>query len=396
MSLVIKGGKAFVKGEFIQGDILIEDGIIKEIASGLKGEETINADGLLVLPGLIDSHVHLREPGGETKEDFRTGTQAAVAGGFTTVIDMPNNSIPTTTKDRLEEKRALAAEKALCDVFFHFGTTDSNFDEVIKADPLSLKVYMGHTTGELMLKEEGSLERHFSNFDADKPIVVHASHHSKNEEENLEKTYKNEEFAIKIAEKYNQKIYLAHVSAAHEVDVFGKYQRATFETAPHYLFLNSQDAERLGDFGTVYPPLRSEETRKGLWGVLEHIDCIATDHAPHTKEDKKAGAHGFPGLETSLSLMLDAYHRNLLDLGWIIERMSSRPADIFNLKGKGRINQGYQADITLVDLKKEWTVKEEELFTKCRWSPFEGRKLKGKVHSVIYKGKKIFEEGEFI
>jgi dihydroorotase-like cyclic amidohydrolase len=264
MSLVIKGGKAFVKGEFIQGDILIEDGIIKEIASGLKGEETINADGLLVLPGLIDSHVHLREPGGETKEDFRTGTQAAVAGGFTTVIDMPNNSIPTTTKDRLEEKRALAAEKALCDVFFHFGTTDSNFDEVIKADPLSLKVYMGHTTGELMLKEEGSLERHFSNFDADKPIVVHASHHSKNEEENLEKTYKNEEFAIKIAEKYNQKIYLAHVSAAHEVDVFGKYQRATFETAPHYLFLNSQDAERLGDFGTVYPPLRSEETRKGL------------------------------------------------------------------------------------------------------------------------------------
>ena len=177
--------------------------------------------------------------------------------------------------------------------------------------------------------------------------------------------------------------------------LFKKYENATVEVAPHYMFLNSLDAEKLGVLGSVYPPLKSEQKRLTLWNSLERVDCIASDHAPHTVEDKEDGAHGFPGLETSVALYLDAHNKKLLDIHWVIQRMSENPAKIFNLKEKGKIQEGYEGSLTLIDLKKEWTVKGNDQFTKCKWSPFEGKKLKGKVQSVIYKGELIFEEGEF-
>ena len=395
MSLLISGGKIFINSEFALQDILIENGLIAKIGKNLSGDEKIDASGLLIVPGLIDPHVHLREPGAEEKEDFLTGSQTAVAGGFTTVLDMPNNPKPTITKKRLDEKIELAKKKAVCDVGFHFGATESNFDEVKIANPDSLKIYMGLTTGEMMINND-AVERHFELFDSKKPIIIHASHHSKNEKENLEETYSNEEFCINAAAKYKQRIHLAHASTSHEVHLFKKYENATVEVAPHYMFMNSKDAEKLKIFGTVYPPLRSEQKRLTLWNALERIDAIASDHAPHTVEDKEDGAHGFPGLETSLALFLDAHNKRLLDIHWMIPRMSENPARIFNLKEKGRIQEGFEGSLTLIDLKKEWIVKGNEQFTKCRWSPFEGKKLKGKVHSVIHKGKLIFEEGEFI
>lgn len=396
MALVIEGGRVFIDGGFREADILIEDGRISAIGNRLKSDgKPIDASGLLVVPGLIDPHVHLREPGAEQKEDFRSGTQAAVAGGFTTIMDMPNNKAPTITAERLVEKRRLAAEKAMCDVRFHFGTTDSNFEEVRKAKPDSLKIYMGRTTGELMLKEKGSLEKHFTNFDINKPIVIHASDDSPDEEKNLEKTFANEEYARGVAEKLDRRVHLAHVSASHEVHLFKRFAKASCEVAPHYMFLSSKDAEGMGPLGTVYPPLRSEQKRLTLWNALDRIDCIATDHAPHTIEDKEDGARGFPGLETCLSLMLDAHHKGLLGIDWAIPRMTENPARIFNLEGLGRIAPGYVANLTLIDMRAEWTVRGSDLFTKCRWSPFEGRVLKGKARSVIYKGELVFEEGQF-
>ncbi len=410
MSPVVKSGRVFLDGEFKEADILIVEGKIRKVGHGLgsagQGEKTIDASGRLVVPGLIDPHVHLREPGAEYKEDFRTGTMAAVAGGFTAVMDMPNNKLPTITAERLAEKKELAKKKAVCDVRFHFGTTDTNFEEVKKAKPDSLKVYLGETTGKLILREAGSFERHVSEFDHAKPIVVHASDDSPDEKKNLERTFANEKFATGVAEKYRQRVHLAHVSVPHEITVFKKEKDkaneaesgshlASCEVAPHYLFLSSKDAERLGPMGTVWPPLRSEQKRLTLWHFLERIDCIATDHAPHTVEDKEAGARGFPGLETCLSLFLDAHHKGQLGIDWFIPAMTENPARIFNLKGKGKIAPAYDADLTLIDMKKEWTVDGTELFTKCKWSPFEGRKLKGKVHSVIRGGEVIFEEGEF-
>ncbi|MEW6035998.1 MAG: dihydroorotase family protein [Candidatus Micrarchaeota archaeon] len=396
MSLVIKNGTAFLGDRFEKRDLLIEDGIITRIGSSLSGDERINAEGMLVLPGLIDPHVHLREPGDTYKEDFRTGSRAAIAGGFTTVIDMPNNALPTTTKERLDEKVRLAREKAICDVLFHFGGTDDNFDEVKKANPASLKLYLGHTTGSLVLKKPFSMEKHFIGFPADRPIVLHACDHSEEEEENLRKTYTTVENAIAMAQKQERRIHLAHASTKKEMLIAKRYARCTVEVAPHYLFLSSQARENLGPFARVYPPLRSEQKRLMLWSALEQVDCIATDHAPHTVEDKERGAAGFPGLETSLGLMLTGCRRGLLDKIWVAQRMSQNVADIFGIEKKGRLMEGHAADITIADPKKKWTVDATQLETKCRWTPFDGMELTGKVHTVIKSGKVLYEKYQMV
>lgn len=395
MSLAIKNGLAFTGGEFIERDILVENGAIAAIGHGLKGDENLNAAGMLVLPGLIDPHVHLREPGDTRKEDFATGGRAAIAGGFTTVMDMPNNAIPTVTKARYDEKINLA-KKALCDVFFHFGGTDDNFEEVKKADPPSLKLYLGKTTGMLLLKDPGSMERHFAGFPKSRPVVLHACDHSGNESENLQKTCATVENAVSVAQRIGRRIHLAHASTAKEVQLAKRYPGCTVETAPHYLFLSTKDSERLGAFQKVYPPLRSDGERKGLWAALAKIDCIATDHAPHTAEDKEKGAAGFPGLETSLALMLDACNKGLFDRAQAVRMMSENVAAAFNLGSRGRLENGCVGDITIVDYRKTWTVEGAELQTKCKWSPFEGKELKGKAHSVIKGGELVYQEYEFV
>ncbi len=392
MSVLIKGGKVFYKGEFSDSDILIENGKIKSIGRNLNGaDEKYNAKGMLVLPGLIDPHVHLRDPGATYKEDFHTGTRAAVAGGFTTVMDMPNNPYPTVTVAALFEKAALAKKKAICEVRFYFGATDHNFDEIERADPLSLKVYLGKTTGELYLRNPGSLKKHFENYKGQ--FVFHATGDGKTEHEQLDATYKNIAKVGSLSNRYRRSSHIAHASCGKEVTI-SKSFGLTVETAPHYLFLDSKDAKKLGYRGTVYPNLRSGGP-ESLWKKIDKIDCIATDHAPHTLEDKKNGAHGFPGLETSLGMMLTAYHSKKIGLEWIIEHMSEKPAAIFDLGRVGRIKEGFYGNITVLDLKKEWTVKGNKLYTKCKWSPFEGRKIKGKVKSVFYKGNLIFDDFSF-
>ncbi|HID72626.1 TPA: dihydroorotase, partial [Candidatus Micrarchaeota archaeon] len=322
-----------------------------------------------------------------------TGTRAAVAGGFTTVMDMPNNNPPTTTFVRLEEKKELA-KKAVCDVHFHFGATDDNYPEVRKVNPKSMKVFLGLTTGEMYLRKPDSLEKHFENIYPESVLFFHANTPGP-EEQSLSETQENIAKVGSLSDKYMRRFYIAHCSCGAEAAKAKEFERGNAEVAPHHLFLNSKDAEKLGAKGTVYPELRSEPLRKSLWKDFGHIDCIGSDHAPHTLEDKEEGAHGFPGLETTLSLMLDACHRKLLKLEDVIPMMSSRPAEIFGLEKVGEIKEGNFADITLVDLREEWTVKGEELETKCKWSPYEGKKLKGKVHSVFYRGRMIYEAGSF-
>ncbi len=403
MNLLIRNGKAFLDGKFIQKDILIEDGVITAIGTNLSsghgistsGCETVDADGMLVLPGLIDPHVHLREPGDTYKEDFASGGRAAIAGGFTTVIDMPNNALPTITKARLDEKIALARKKALCDVMFHFGGTDDNFNEVQQANPHSLKLYLGHTTGNLVLKNPASLERHFTEFPSSRPIVLHACDHSEDEEANLAKTYSTIEGAVALATKLGRRIHIAHASTGKEIMIAKRYSRCTVEVAPHYLFLSSSLREQLGPFAKVYPPLRSEQKRIGLWSALEKVDCIATDHAPHTPEDKENGCAGFPGLETSLALMLHGCNQGLLDKIWVVERMSERVAAAFNIQEKGKLKVGFVGDVTIVDPNKEWVVDSSYMESKCKWSPFDKMKLKGKVHSVVKSGNLVYQEYGF-
>ena len=395
MSLAVKNGKAFIGGSFVSKDILIDGGKIAKIGTGLKGDENVDASGMLVLPGLIDPHVHLREPGDTYKEDFATGGRAAIAGGFTTVIDMPNNKIPTITAERLKEKEKLA-KNAPCGVLFHFGGTDDNLDEVRTANPHSLKLYLGKTTGELMLNNPDSMQKHFAAFPKGRPVVLHACGHEKNEAKDLEQTHSNIESALSAAKPLGRRIHIAHVSTENEILLAKKYSGCTVEVAPHHLFLSKKDMERLGPYGKVYPALRSEQKRIKLWSVLHMADCIATDHAPHTIEDKEAGAAGFPGLETSLALMLDACGKGLLDRIWVAQAMSENVAKAFNLPDRGRLETGCRGDVTIVDQKKSWKVDGSELQTKCRWSPFDGMRLKGKADTVILNGKIVYEEGQFL
>ncbi len=397
MSVLVKGGLAFLDGAFVQRDVLLDGGVIAAVGHGLKAEagERVDASGCLVLPGLIDPHVHLREPGDTYKEDFATGTRAALAGGFTTVMDMPNNKLPTVTKARLDEKLRLAAAKAVCDVLFHFGGTDDNFAEVKKADPQSMKLYLGKTTGELMLKKTGSLQKHFADFARDRPIVLHACGDDADEEKGLERTYANIADCVSLASKTGRRIHLAHASTGHEIVLAKKWKGCTVEVAPHHLFLSSKALERLGPYGKVYPQLRSESKRVALWDALWGVDCIATDHAPHTVEDKEAGAAGFPGLETCFSLMLDACSKGLLDREWVAQRMTENVASAFGLAGRGRLEKGCIGDVTIADPRAEWKVRGYELETKCKWSPFDGMVLKGRVRTVIKSGKQVYVENEF-
>lgn len=396
--MMISGAKFYLGGRIVAKDILIEGGKIAGI--GKFGGKGINAEGLFALPGLIDPHVHLRDPGLTYKEDFRSGTRAALAGGFTTVMDMPNTKPPTTSLSAYGKKLEIARRKAACDYGLHFGATKNNFSEVEKADPATLKLCMGKTTGEMLVDDEGSIMRHFSSFPKNRPLVVHAE-----DQETLDRTKKSGsgraalaervgvEKATSLAERVGRVIYFAHTTTSACAGLAKSWRKSFVEATPHHLFLSSnKDSARLGESSTVYPPLRSERTRRGLWGALHHVDTIGSDHAPHTPRDKRGGAAGFPGLETSLALFLDAYNKGRLELPWIISRMAENPARIFGLGSKGRIAKGYDGDITLVDLREEWKVSADGFESKCGWTPYEGFRLKGRVKKVIFGGELAVED----
>ncbi len=380
--LKITNARVYSGGEFIDKDVFIEASEIVAIgSSGKQADETIDANGQWLLPGLIDTHVHMREPGTTHKEDFLTGSKAALAGRFTTVIDMPNNPKPTTTLAALKEKQQLA-KKAKCEVFFHFGADKDNFEEVKKARPNSMKLYFSETTGNIMRNDPKSVERHFQNFDNDKPIVVHA------EGNRLE-------VAIKLAKKYEHKVHLAHAPTADAVTFAKSWSKCTVEITPHHLFLSSRFRTENPGTGAVKPPLQPDSSRKKLWNVLEQVDTIGSDHAPHTLDEKAKGAYGFPGLETTFGLMLNAYYEKKVRFQWLMQRLAENPAKIFNLGKRGEIKTGNVANMVLFDPKKEWVVIGEELETKCKWSPYEGRKLRGRTTYAIVNGKMVYENSEW-
>lgn len=401
--MIIKNAKFYLGGKVVNRDILIEKGKIKGIGK-FKGDKVIDAKGLFVLPGLIDPHVHLRDPGLTHKEDFHSGTRAALAGGFTTVLDMPNTKPPTTTAAAYKKKAEIAKKKAVADYGLHFGATKSNFTEVRKAKPKSLKLCMGETTGNLLVDDIYSIWKHFENFPKDKPLIIHAE-----DAETLKAAQKlkagrsetAEKIAVEkarlLAEQTNREVYFAHTTTFEAVHLAKIWPKSLVEVSPHHLFLSTEvNGKRLGKFAKVYPPLRSEAERRKLWGALYYVDTIGSDHAPHTPKDKMAGSAGFPGLETTLGLFLDAYNKGLVELPWIINRMAENPARIFGLSTKGRIEKGYDADFTMVDLDEVWMVDPAHFESKCGWSPYEGFKLKGRVNKVILRGNLVVDNAQVV
>ena len=420
MKILIKNGKVATHQGVYQIDILIQNQRIIKIGRKLQDDEArgVNAIGLVILPGLIDAHVHLREPGATQKEDSYTGTCAALAGGVTTVVDMPNNTPAISSKKALLDKKRIASSKAVCDYAFYFGATANNQKEAAKVfkDVVGLKIYMGSSTGDLLLTDFRALWEHFNKFPQKRIIAIHG------EDEEAIQVYKNTSLknhnlnrppvcatlalnkALSLAKITGHRLHICHVSTAWEIDLIRAAKKEglkiTCEVTPHHLFLTEKDSFRLGNFGKMNPPLRKKADVKSLWQNLNIIDNIATDHAPHTKEEKKAvykqAPSGVPGLETMLPLLLTAYWQKKISLSEIVRLTSYSPSQNFGFRQKGEIRVGNDADLVLVDLKKEYKIENENLKTKCGWSPFSGWRVKGKVEKVFLRGNLIFDNGQVL
>ncbi len=412
--VVVRGGKLVTANSIESGEILIKGDTIASVGKRVdapKGSEVLDASGLLVFPGLVDPHVHLREPGGKHKEDFTTGTRAALAGGFTTVLAMPNTSPPLTSREALLEAAGLAAGKVMCDVGFFIGATPDNALEAAEAakakQAVGLKIYMGSSTGNLLVSDLAAQLAHFESYP--RVIAIHA------EDEEAVGYFEARgrhrppfcaafalAKALALAAHSGRRLHVCHVSAASELELLraakARNLPVTCEVTPHHLFLTEDDEDRLGALGRMNPPLRTAADHDALWADLKLFDCIATDHAPHTLEEKRGPKPpaGVPGLETALPLVLTAFQERGLPLTEIARLMALGPAAAFSLERKGRIEPGRDADLTLVDPQPEWTIGETPLQTKCGWTPFEGRRVRGRVERVLLRGQTVFDAGEVL
>lgn len=351
---------------------------------------------MIKLPGLIDIHVHFRTPGQEHKEDFFTGTAAALAGGFTTVLDMPNNKEPITTLERLQEKIEIA-KQVNCDIGFYFGSLGDNLEEFEKVTNVvshperpqgvegslvfGIKLYLNVTTGNFLIDEE-KLTKIYEAWPSNQPILLHC------EGETMP-------MALKVIRATNKKTHICHVSSKAELSsIIAAKQEGlpiTCGVTPHHLFLTAADAQRLGAYGHMKPFLKTPEDVDFLWQNIDQIDVIESDHAPHTKEEKDGDnpPFGVPGLETTLPLLLTAVAAGRLTVDDIIRLCHTNPAKIFNIPTD-------ESTKVEVDENEEYEIKNEDLKTKCGWSPFAGMKVKGRVKKVILRGEVVFENGQIL
>jgi carbamoyl-phosphate synthase/aspartate carbamoyltransferase/dihydroorotase len=336
----------------------------------------------ITLPGLIDPHVHLRDPGQTEKEDFFTGTSAALAGGYTTVLDMPNNIVPITTLERLEAKLASARRQTVSDIGFHFGTQGDNFKEFPKViDKVKgLKIYLNVTTGNFIIDKDKLIDI-YKAWPSEKPILLHA-------EEDVS------ELVGGVLRAVPKRTHICHISSRAELEFVIKAKDAglpiTCGATPHHLFLTDKDAEKLHGYGYMKPFLKPRADQDFLWQNMQYIDVIESDHAPHTKAEKSSAnpPFGVPGLETTLPLMLTAEAEGRITRAQLLERLHINPARIFSI---------VPDDDTHIEVDmSEYEIRNENLLTKCDWSPFAGRRVVGKVIRTTLRGETIFEDGKVI
>ncbi len=345
---------------------------------------------IIKLPGLIDPHVHLRDPGQTEKEDFYTGSRAAIAGGFTTILDMPNNKIPITTLILLKEKIKIAKQKTACDIGFYFGSIGDNLEEFDKVKNLAygLKLYLNQTTGGYIINEK-LLRKIYKEWNratrGKKPILLHAE---EDVLQSVEKTLKETKHPT----------HICHVSSKKELTKIIQFKKEglpiTCGVTPHHLFLTEDDLKKAGPYGLMKPSLKTKHDQEYLWKNLQFIDIVESDHAPHTIDEKESvkPPFGVTGLETTLPLLLTAVAEKRLTINDIIRLCYTNPAKIFNIKFDYSNNQTKVE----VDLSRKYTIKNENLFTKCKWSPFNGWKAKGKVDTVFIRGIKVFENDRIL
>ncbi len=426
--LVLENCSLLHKGDVVEAHILLKDGLIEKISKEkiqATGAKTIDCLGKFVFPGLIDPHVHFRFPGNEEKEDWETGSRAALAGGITTVLDMPNNSPPIVTVLSLEAKRKAVAKTAMVNFGFHFGAVPGNENEISTAKKIkSVKIYSAFSTGNLLLESQKSLERVFE-IARKKNLVtcVHAENNALNEKNKKRlaklsdplihsraRPAKSEAIAVEqmllTQKKIKNRIYFCHISSKEGIELIREAKNETdgvfCEVSPHHLLLNEKSIEKLRNFGKVNPPIRSEKDRLALWKAVNDgtVDVIGSDHAPHLSSEKKQpywqAPSGMPGVQTMLPLLLDACSKKQISLEKISELCSANPARIFGIESKGAVKEGFDADLAVVDLSKTRVIHNRDMFYKCGWTAFNGERAKGAVEKTIVRGEVVFDNGKFL
>lgn len=416
---LITGATCVLPSGEAKADVLIEDGKILAIdpSAGLrtKLDETVQADGLHLLPGVVDDQVHFREPGLTHKEDLHTATRACAKGGVTSFLEMPNTKPTTTTVERLHEKLALAATKCHVNYGFYIGATPQNTDELQRAERTpGIKIFIGSSTGDLLVDEQAALERIFG--ETTLPICAHCEDETTvranaarldGGKELADHSRIRDEAAAVIATKrsidlafrHQHRFHVLHVSTKAEVPLLKDHRGLiTAEVCPHHLFFNVEDYTRLGGRVQMNPSIKTAADNAGLWQALLDgaIQVIATDHAPHTLEEKAQpypkSPSGLPAVENSLALMLNQVHLGRCTLPQVVHWMCDAPARVWDLVGKGRIAEGYDADLVLVDLHKSATIRDEEQLTKSRWSPWHGVTLTGWPVRTWVMGRTVFAD----
>ena len=420
-SLTIRNADVVLPRSIKKTNVSVKNGKITAIGSEIPNVgEVIDAEGLFLIPGVIDPQVHFREPGADHKEDLHSGSCAAAAGGVTSFLDMPNNSPPVTTRKRMEEKKQLAAEKSVVNYGFFIGATSHNLEELNAVENVcGIKIFMGASTGDLLVDDPDTLESIFAN--GTKLIAVHAEDesilqanrvlmkgindvriHSRIRDESA--ALSSTKLAAKLSLKYQRRLHILHLSTEEECDFLRTLPREhhiSTEVCPQHLLLTSPECyEYLGTKAQMNPPIRSKRHKVALWQALKDgiIDCIATDHAPHTLAEKEqpygSSPSGMPGVETSLALMLDQVNKDLCSLMEVVYWMSESPSKLYKMNRKGRIEVGHDADMVLIDMSLKKTVKNGELHTRVNWSPFDGMKLQGWPVRTIVNGQTVFLNGE--
>lgn len=429
-SILIKNAQIVNRGAITAGDIYIKNGRIEKIGGTIdvSAEREIDATGQYAIPGVIDDQVHFREPGLTHKSDLYTEPRAAVAGGVTSFMEMPNTKPPAITQELLQDKYDIASTKSLANYSFFMGASNDNLEEVLKTDPhtvCGIKAFMGSSTGNMLVDDPGTLDGLFSQvpmliathcedettvrrnlaaaqaqYGEEIPIAQHPVIRS------VEGCLISSSFAVDLAKKYNTRLHILHISTKDELDLFDnsiplEQKRITSEVCVHHLYFNASQYDTLGTQIKCNPAIKDESHQAALFPALldNRLDIIATDHAPHTWDEKQnkylTAPSGVPLIQHTLNVMLEFYHQGKISLERIVEKMCHAPAICFHVERRGFLDEGYHADVVLVDLNKKWTVTKENIAYKCGWSPFEQHTFQGQVMSTIVSGHLAYHHGQF-
>ncbi len=430
MRLLIKNAKLVNQGKSFYSDLLVEEKIIKKIAPKINEnvDRVIDAKGLHLIPGIIDDQVHFREPGLTHKAEIYTESKAAIAGGITSFMEMPNTKPQTLTQELLEEKFQLGDKKSIANFSFFMGASNNNLSEVLETNPKhvgAIKIFMGSSTGDMLVDNKKVLEEIFkksdcliavhcedeetiqknldeakNKFGEDIPIEMHPKIRS------VDACYKSSSLAVELAKKHNTRLHIFHISTEKELELFTNTKplsekRITAEVCIHHLYFNSNDYKTKGTHIKWNPAVKEKSDQDALLAALldNRLDVIATDHAPHTIEEKNnkylQAPSGGPLVENALKVMLKFVKEKKITIEEVVEKMCHNPAICFQIEKRGFIKEKYYADLVLVDIEKEYEVTEGKILSKCGWSPFVGEKLNGQVEYTIVNGHIAYEKGVF-